>query len=130
MRTLALGIATLVVLASAGASPPTRTDLHITFWPHGRDMVGIKSWTLRCRPVGGTLPRAAAACRHLTTLHDPFAPVTPGVACSHIYGGPQLALVTGSFHDSRVWTYFRRTDSCQTERWNRVAFLFPPITQT
>jgi hypothetical protein len=128
MRVLALGIAALVVLASAGASPPTRTDLHITFWPHGKDMVGLKSWTLGCQPVGGTLPQAAAACRRLTTLHDPFSPVAPDVACSHIYSGPQLALVTGSFRGHRTWTYFKRTDSCQTKRWNHAAFLFPPTT--
>ncbi len=130
MRVLALGIAGLAVLASAGASLPARTDLRISYWPNGKDTGGLKSWTLRCQPAGGTLPQAAEACRRLTAIHDPFAPVAPGIACSHIYSGPQLALVTGSFRGRRVWTYLRRTDSCQTERWNRVAFLFPPLTQT
>ena len=129
MRLLALGIAALVILAPAGASLPARTDLHISFWPHGKDNGGLRSWTLRCQPVGGSLPHAAPACGRLTTIRDPFAPVAPGAACSHIYSGPQLALVTGSFRGHRIWTYLKRTDSCQTERWNRVAFLFPPITR-
>ncbi len=128
MRLLALTIAGLIALGSAEASVPARTELRISFWPRGKDVGGLESWTLRCQPLGGTLPRAAAACRRLTALRDPFPPVPAGVACSHIYSGPQLALVTGSFRGRRIWSYFKRSDSCQSERWNRVAFLFPPLT--
>jgi hypothetical protein len=130
MRVLALMLAGLIALGSAEASVSDRTELRISFWPRGKDVGALESWTLRCQPLGGTFPRAAGACRRLTALRDLFAPVPAGVACSHIYSGPQLALVTGSFRGRRVWTYFKRTDGCQTERWNRVAFLFPPVTAT
>ena len=54
----------------------------------------------------------------------PFAPVPKGVACTQIYGGPQIAIVSGTFRGRRVWARFSRVDGCQTERWNRVRFLF------
>jgi Subtilisin inhibitor-like len=125
MRVLALTIAGLIALGSAEASVSAHTELRISFWPRGKDVGGLESWTLRCQPLGGTLRQRAQACRRLSALRAPFAPVAPGLACSHIYSGPELALVSGSFRGRRVWTYFKRTDSCQTERWNRVAFLFP-----
>jgi hypothetical protein len=43
--------------------------------------------------------------------------------CSQIFSGPQVALVTGIYRGRHVWARFRRTDSCQTDRWNRIAFL-------
>jgi hypothetical protein len=43
--------------------------------------------------------------------------------CSQIFSGPQVALVTGTYRGRHVWAGFRRTDSCQTDRWNRIAFL-------
>ena len=79
---------------------------------------------LRCNPAGGTVPRAAAACRRLAGLNRPFAPVPKDTACTQIYGGPQEARVTGTFGGRRVWVTFRRTDGCEIGRWNRVAFLF------
>lgn len=97
--------------------------LRIVVWPHGVDGAS-HTWTLRCGPAGGTLPQAAAACRRLDALSGPFAPTPPGTACSEIYGGPQVARVTGSFHGRKLWATFRRRDGCETERWNRLAFLF------
>ncbi len=75
--------------------------------------------------MGGSLPEPARACRLLASLSDPFRPVPPDVACSQIYAGPQVALVAGTYRGKRVWTVFKRTDSCQTARWDRLRFLFP-----
>lgn len=75
--------------------------------------------------AGGTLPNARRACLKLGSLANPFAPVPANVGCSQIFSGPQVALATGSFRGHLVSTLFKRSDSCQTERWNRVAFLFP-----
>lgn len=112
-------------LAFVPSAAALSADLRIVVWPHGTARGAAKTWALRCNPAGGTLPHAAGACRRLASLRDPFAPVPPGVACSLIYGGPQVALVTGSFRGRRIWARFKRTDSCQTDRWNKVAFLFP-----
>jgi Subtilisin inhibitor-like len=114
----------LAALVWAGPGLAVPTALRITFWPAGKSGAS-QAWTLRCAPAGGSLPQAARACTRLAAIAHPFAPVPGGVACSQIYGGPQLALVTGSFQATRVWTYFKRTDGCQTARWNRVGFLFP-----
>jgi hypothetical protein len=100
------------------------TSLDIVIWPRG-EPGPHRAWTLRCAPAGGTLPHAATACRKLLALRDPFAPTPPDTACTQIYGGPQVARMTGTFRGRRVSTVFRRRDGCETARWNRVAFLFP-----
>jgi Subtilisin inhibitor-like len=121
-----LGLCSIAVVTLGFAAPAGSSDrLRIVIWPRGTTSTTRVTWTLRCNPPGGTLPRTGRACRALASLERPFAPVPSGVACSEIYGGPQVALVTGSFRGRRVWARFRRTDSCQTGRWNRIAFLFP-----
>jgi hypothetical protein len=99
-------------------------SLTITVWPEGRPGPA-HSWTLGCSPVRGTLPERAEACRRLAGLRNPFAPVAPDTFCTQVYGGPQVALVRGTFRGHRVWTYFRRRDGCEIARWKRVKFLFP-----
>lgn len=101
------------------------TSLHVTVWPNGADHNPKRSYTLRCAPLGGTLPHRAAACRQLARLRAPFAPTPTNVACTQIYGGPQEALVTGRLRGALVSARFNRRDGCEIERWNRVAFLFP-----
>ena len=47
------------------------------------------------------------------------------VACTEIYGGPEIADVQGTFRGKPVNTRFLRTNGCEIARWNRVRFLFP-----
>jgi hypothetical protein len=101
------------------------TSLNITVWPDGQGQPGKKVYTLKCAPVGGTLPRRAAACTKLMKVPGPLAPSPKGMACTQIYGGPQEALVTGRFRGNVVRAQFGRKDGCQIARWNRVQFLFP-----
>jgi Subtilisin inhibitor-like len=87
---------------------------------------GTAPWhhsTLTCGPAGGTLAHPAAACTKLAKLSAPFAPVPKDVACSQIYGGPNVARVTGIFRGRRVWAVFHRRNGCETARWNALAFL-------
>jgi Tol biopolymer transport system component len=88
----------------------------------------VRTFTLRCAPAGGTLPHAAAACAKLVKVQNPFAPIPRNVACTMIYGGPQLASVNGVYGGRPVRTSFRRSDGCQIARWNKVRFLFPVKT--
>ena len=76
---------------------------------------------------GGTLARPAAACRRLSACskQSPFLPVPPATVCTQIYGGPQEALVRGTFRGRRVSTRFTRRNGCEIARWNRLAFLLP-----
>ena len=100
------------------------TSLNVTVWPDGRGEPGRKTYTLRCNPVGGTLPRRAEACARLARMTRPFAPVRKDVACTEIYGGPEQALVTGRLRGYPVRATFNRVNGCEIARWNRVRFLF------
>lgn len=125
--------ATLAVLAVSGcgggsgssdnAAKETTADLQIEISIRGSE-APTKVWTLQC-PPGGTLPNAATACNRLAELEDPFAPVPKGTACTQIYGGPEIAQVTGTYNGERVDTEFSRGNGCDIERWNKVSFLFP-----
>ena len=101
------------------------TSLHLTVWPNGQGHAPVRTYTLTCAPLGGTLPQRALACQKLVQLKAPFAPVPAGTACTQIYGGPQEARVTGRFRGSRVYAHFDRNGGCEIARWNRVGFLFP-----
>jgi hypothetical protein len=101
------------------------TSLHITVWPYGQGHAPKRSYTLTCAPVAGTLPHRLAACRRLAQLKAPFAPTPENVACTQIYGGPQQAVVMGTFRGRLIRATFNRREGCEIERWNRVAFLFP-----
>src|SRR5262249_10885165 len=109
VRIAALTLAALAVAgcggmdSSSGSETPT-ADLQISISVRGSEQPS-KLWTLRC-PAGGTLPGAAEACRKLGEIDDPFAPVPKGTACTQIYGGPEIADVSGTFNGKPVNTQF------------------------
>lgn len=129
-----IGVVALAAVLAAGCMGPssdssddaTSTSLDIVVRPQGRSGP-TRSWELRC-PGSGTLPDAARACRRLARLSNPFAPVPNDVACTEIYGGPQIAEVNGTFEGRRVDAIFNRTNGCEIERWDRLRFLFPART--
>lgn len=102
------------------------TSLQITIWPNGQDHTPKRTLTLRCAPLGGTLPQRASACRQLAKLKAPFAPVPKNVACTEIYGGPAQALVTGRFRGGLVRARFNLQNGCEIGRWARLRFLLGP----
>ena len=102
------------------------TSLHITVWPDGPGR-GRHTYTLRCAPSAGTLPKRTAACTRLATITRPFAPTPKNMMCTQLYGGPAEAVVTGRLRGHSVSARFGRKDGCQIARWNRVAFLFPGV---
>ena len=103
------------------------TSLHISVWPHGLGHPGKKEYALRCAPAAGTLPKPGTACTKLLSLRGAFAPTPPGMACTQIYGGPQVALVAGRFRGKLIRAHFGRKNGCEIARWNRVRFLFPGV---
>jgi hypothetical protein len=127
VRALA-GVAVVAALAlgsSAGAAA-SGVALTIAVWEDGSLSSPPRTWTLRCGPVGGTLPGRRNACRRLAGGGAGlFSPIPRDALCTEIYGGPQVALVRGRIAERRVWARFARTDGCQIARWSRVAFLFP-----
>lgn len=125
MRALVLSLALLAfAIASAGAlaGSDRPTALRVTYWADGAKPAPDATWTLRCNPTGGTLPKAGVACRRLAAGGAKlFAPVPRGVACSQIYGGPQRARVVGVVAGQRIWAVFTRQDGCEVERWGRLS---------
>jgi len=126
---LALAVAALAAGGSALAGVGSGiTLLRITYWEKGIDAGEPVRWTLRCDPPGGTLPRPAVACRRIAAGGlRLFVPIPSDMACTQIYGGPQVARVAGVVFGRRVWVTFNRQDGCEIARWNRVSpWLLPP----
>jgi hypothetical protein len=109
--------------SSSGTDAPT--SLRITVWPQGKTGASV-SYSLRCPKGTGTLPGARAACSKLQKIDaSAFAPVPRGTACTELYGGPQVASVSGDLAGKSIKADFSRTNGCESARWDRLAFLFP-----
>ncbi len=116
--------AAVLLLASTALGSGSHTSLRVVVRANADAPAHVA--TLRCNPAGGTVLHPAQACRRLLSAGRAiFAPTPPGTACTQIYGGPQVAVVTGTLGGQRVWARFLRRDGCEVARWNRVAFLFP-----
>jgi hypothetical protein len=103
---------------SGGSPDQPRYDLTIIYWPLGRGGdAGPRSATLTCDPDGGSHPDPAKACDALLGHEDALRPVAGNVACTEIYGGPQLAIVSGP----KVHASFNRTNGCEIARWEALA---------
>ena len=121
---LVLGCAVALLAPVAQAS--SSTALTITYIADSSRPDDRVRWTLRCNPVGGTHPRRAAVCRELERLGwRAFRPTPTDTACAEIYGGPQVAIVSGRVDGRSVWVRLSRTDGCEIERWGRVRGLLP-----
>ena len=70
-----------------------------------------------------TLPNAEAALAVVQEFGERifFPQPGPPPLCTQQYGGPQVAVVTGTFHDRPVEAVFKRTDGCEISRWNTMA---------
>ncbi len=124
---LALLVAALVASTSLQAGPHAQTSLRVAFWEGPADEPDVV-WTLRCSPTGGSLPRAANACRKLAAGGAKlFAATPPRMVCTELYGGPQRARITGIVAGKRVWSTLSRTNGCEIARWQRLSpWLLPP----
>lgn len=100
---------------------PFGTALVIAYWPDGKAFGPPSVGYLTCEPDGGTLKDPGAACDVLGASVDPFAPIPSNVACTQIYGGPELMRVQGRYRDETVDAVFARTDGCRITRWELVA---------
>ena len=130
MRGLAVSVVAVAVIAAATAlavafagsrGPTATTSLTVTYWADGAPSKAQK-WTLRCQPVGGTLQRRVRACAKLKAGGAKlFAPVRPDVMCTEIYGGPQVARVSGKVGGKAVNATFSRTNGCQIDRWDKLS---------
>jgi hypothetical protein len=104
------------------------TLLEVEVWPRGIES-DSRSYTVDCNSdADPTLQQTVAkskVCRSLASAPgDVFAPVPDGVACTALYGGPQVARVRGTFRGQPIDARFNRTNGCEITRWDRLRFLF------
>ena len=125
MRPLLVLACALALLVPAARAVPG-TSLTITYIEDVNKPADRVRWTVRCDPVEGTHPRRAAVCRDLDRLGwQVFRPVSPDKVCTQVYGGPQVAIVSGRVSGHTVWARLSRADGCQISRWSRVPSLLP-----
>lgn len=72
---------------------------------------------------GSTVPDAPAALAAVERFGEEifFPEPRPDRICTQQYGGPQVAVVSGWFHDRPVSSRFSRTDGCEIARWKTMA---------
>ena len=117
-----------IAVTAASASTTATTVLRLTYWEDSAKASESVTWTLRCNPPGGSLPRPARACARLTAGGAKlFAPLPRNIVCTEIYGGPQRARVVGAVNGRRIWATFARSNGCEIDRWQRISpWLVPP----
>jgi hypothetical protein len=108
---------------SSAAPSPSGLPANLTVSLDETGSGTTRTWTLTCAPPGGDHPDPSAACAALETAGGAaaFLPPRRNVACTEIYGGPQVAHVTGTVDGSSVNADFSRTNGCEIARWNALA---------
>ena len=114
----------LAVAAAAAASAATTatTALRVTYWEDVAEPSESITWTLRCNPARGSLPRPARACSRVAAGGARlFARLPRNIVCTEIYGGPQRARVVGTVNGRRIFATFARSNGCEIDRWQRIS---------
>ncbi|MEU7046267.1 SSI family serine proteinase inhibitor [Streptomyces varsoviensis] len=104
--------------------PAPAHDDHLTVTVTGSGAAD-GTYELYCHPAGGTHPHAKAACDQLDRATvwgtDTFAPVPTNRMCTQMYSGPEQAHLSGSWAGRPVNADFKRTNGCETARWNKFS---------
>jgi hypothetical protein len=111
--------------AAPGASSPgsTAPKVSLDITVSGGNGAPTKHWTLKCDPVGGSHPDAAAACATLLKAKAPFAPAPKGIACPMIMVGAKTAVVKGTYFGQHIDTTFTE-GGCNIARWAKIGQIF------
>ena len=121
------GLLLLAACTSGGgdvvSSEPTRLSVELVAAPGQAP----QRWTLTCDPAGGDHPDPEGACRDLAAADDPFAPLPADAMCTEIYGGPQTAVVEGTWRGEPVRLELSRTDGCRIAQWDALGAVLPPV---
>ena len=112
---------------SSRPSPSTAAALTIDYDDGGGT---VTTWKLTCDPEGGDHPDPAGACAALARNGATALPaVSPGKMCTQVFGGPQTALVTGTWRGQEWNSRLNRADGCQVARWDALEGLLPHISR-
>ncbi|CAN5270678.1 hypothetical protein BH09ACT10_BH09ACT10_18230 [soil metagenome] len=124
----------LAALAVVGLLLAACADSESTAKPGGDPATSLKivtdgvSRTLTCEPAGGSHPDPTTACAALAKAEaSVFEAVPADRMCTAIFGGPQVAKVTGTLNGKEIDASFSRTNGCEVGRWDALgdAFFVP-----
>ncbi|WP_457972642.1 serine protease inhibitor [Arthrobacter sp. D1-17] len=81
-------------------------------------------------PVESDLPDPAGAVAAVERFGEGIFFPAPGppMLCTQQYGGPQVAVVTGTFGARQVHCRFSLTDGCEIARWHALSPLLGGIS--
>jgi len=113
--------------ATASAGVPSGGDSKLTIvYNDGNGKTS--TWQLSCTPTGGNHPDPTGACAALTEHAASALPkVSAGRMCTQVYGGPQTAVLTGSWLGEPVDSRLSRNNGCEISRWNALVGLLPRV---
>ena len=134
LSTFALAVALSACGPTPSGSPTSGTSAGSTSPPTGDQLViSVKdgsgrttTWRLTCDPPGGTHPDPEAACQALEKAGaTALRPVPKGLSCTQVYGGPETAVITGTWRGQAVSSRLSRINGCEISRWNALEGLLP-----
>ncbi|MET0468554.1 MAG: SSI family serine proteinase inhibitor [Aeromicrobium sp.] len=109
--------------ASDDAPAGDTTSLTIVVTP--AEGAETSTYELTCDPAGGDHPQPQQACDAVAQAGaDIFDPVPADQSCTQVYGGPQVATVTGTYEGKDVDATFSRDDGCEIDRWEQLGTTF------
>ncbi|MDQ1292213.1 MAG: hypothetical protein QG608_90 [Actinomycetota bacterium] len=105
------------------SAPAGRADLTILL----DDGFGVRAtWTLTCDPAGGNHPSPSTACGVLGASGAKALPAPPtGQMCTQEYGGPQKALIRGTWRGKAISSQLTLENGCEISRWSSLLGLLP-----
>lgn len=123
---IAVIVGVITLAPACAASGNAKANLVIQYQPTSSSApVKLTVSCLGSRATAGTHPNRKAICALLAKKGVKiFAPTPAGTACSMIYGGPEIARVTGTVGSTKVKATFNKTDGCQVARWQAALPLF------
>jgi hypothetical protein len=111
--------------AAPSTPPPGPTSLEVQVAPEvGATPTAV---TLTCDPPGGDHPDPEAACADLARRPAPFAPLAEDTVCAEVYGGPEQAVVRGTYRGEPVALELSRTDACRTGQWDGLGAVLSAV---
>jgi hypothetical protein len=122
LRCLLIVAALATPVAACAGNRPASPRLELTVVTISADPDGDgpdreRSARLRCRRTD-----ARSVCNLLRSLpRAAFEPVPAEVSCAQIFGGPHTGRIRGVVRGRRVLAGYDRTDSCEIDRYDRVA---------
>jgi hypothetical protein len=86
------------------------------------------TWQLTCDPAGGDIPDPTAACAALTKNAATALPEpSKDTMCTQVFGGPQTAVLTGTWRGEPVNSRLNRKNGCEIARWEALVGLLPRV---